>query len=321
MFRTDAVVTVFGGTGFIGRYVVRRLAKAGATVRIATRNPTRAKHLRTAGVVGQIVPIAVDVNDEAQVRTALNGAAAAVNLIGILAESGKARFQALQAETPGRIGRAAAAAGVSALVHVSAIGADADAKAKYARTKGEGEAALRAAFPAAVILRPSIVFGPEDGFFNRFGRMATLLPFLPLIGGGETKFQPVYVGDVAEAVMKGLTDPATAGKTFELGGPRVYSFKALLAYILRETGRHRALVNLPWWLAELQGSILQFAPNAPITRDQVELLKSDNVVSPGALTLGDLGIDAAAVEAIVPTYLDKFHIGGRFGRIKGAKEA
>jgi NADH dehydrogenase len=321
MFRTDDVVTVFGGTGFIGRYLVRRLAKTGATIRIAGRNPHRAKHLRTAGVVGQIVPIAVDIDNDASVKAAVTGATAVVNLIGILFESGKSRFKNLQAEAPGRIARAAKAAGVTALVHVSAIGADPNARAQYAQTKGEGEAAVRAAFPNAVILRPSIVFGPEDGFFNRFGRMATLLPFLPLVGGGHTKFQPVYVGNVADAVLNALIDPSLAGKTYELGGPRVYSFKQLLEYILAETGRKRALVTLPFGLAALQGTFLQMLPNPPLTRDQVELLKSDNVVSPGALTLADLGIEPTAVETIVPTYLDKFHIGGKFGRMKGAKEA
>lgn len=321
MFRTDDVVTVFGGTGFIGRYLVRRLAKTGATIRVASRNPHRAKHLRTAGVVGQIVPIAVDINSDASVQAAVAGAKAAVNLIGILFESGKSRFQNVQAEAPGRIARASAAAGVTALVQVSAIGADANARSSYASTKGEGEAAVRAAFPNAVILRPSIVFGPEDGFFNRFGRMATLLPFLPLVGGGHTKFQPVYVGNVADAIVKALIDPALAGKTYELGGPRVYSFKELLEYILAETGRKRALVTLPFGLAALQGTFLQLLPNPPLTRDQVELLKSDNVVSPGALTLADLGISPTAVETIVPTYLDKFHIGGKFGRMKGAKQA
>jgi NADH dehydrogenase len=321
MFRTEDVVTVFGGTGFIGRYVVRRLAKTGATIRIASRNPARAKHLRTAGVVGQIVPIAVDIEDDASVAAAVAGANAVVNLIGILFESGRARFRSVQAEAPGRIARAAAAAGVGALVHISAIGADPHARAKYAQTKGEGEAAVRAAFPRAVILRPSIVFGPEDGFFNRFGRMASLLPFLPLIGGGETRFQPVYVGNVADAVMAALTTPAFAGTTYELGGPRVYSFKALLEYILAETGRKRALVNLPFGLAALQGSLLQWLPNPPLTRDQVELLKTDNVVAPGMPGLAALGIEATALETIVPTYLDKFHVGGRFGRMKGAREA
>jgi NADH dehydrogenase len=209
-------------------------------------------------------------------------------------------------ELPGRIAAAARAAGVERLVHVSAIGADPASPAHYARSKAAGEAALRAAFPAAVVLRPSIVFGPEDGFFNRFAQMAKIAPALPLVGGGRTRFQPVYVGDVAEAILAALDRPELAGRTFELGGPKVYSFAELLAYTLEVTGRRRLLLPLPFPLARLQARLLEFLPTPPLTRDQVSLLERDNVVAPGAAGLAELGIQATPVEVVVPTYLRAF---------------
>jgi NADH dehydrogenase len=257
------------------------------------------------GRVGQITPLAADVTDEAGVARAVEGASLVVNCVGIL----HGAFEKVQAEGPTRIGRLAAAAGVAQVVHVSAIGADATSESRYARSKAEGEEGLRGHFPGAVILRPSIVFGPEDAFFNRFGEMAMLLPVMPVVCG-DTRFQPVYVGDVADAAMAALARPDAAGKTYELGGPRVWSFRELLAFIVKETGRRRPLVEMPMGLVRLQARFAELLPNPPITRDQLILLQRDNVVAPGALTLGDLGITAQPIEALVPAYLARFRSGG-----------
>lgn len=297
------VVTVFGGSGFIGRYVVQRLAAAGATIRVPTRHPERAMHLQPLGTVGQIVLERWSATSEAEVARMLAHVDAAVNLVGILFESGAGDFNRLQAELPGRVGAAAARLGVKRVVQISAIGADPASTSVYARTKAAGEAAVKEAFPAATILRPSIVFGPEDGFFNRFARMSALSPALPLIGGGRTRFQPVYVGDVADAVMAALTRDDVQGRTYELGGPGIYSFKELLSYMLRVTGRRRLLVPLPDGLARLQAKILQYLPEPPLTLDQLELLKRDNVVSEGAAGLAELGVQPTPLEVIVPGYL------------------
>jgi NADH dehydrogenase len=306
-------VTVFGGSGFIGRYIVARLADRGWTIRVAVRHPRDANFLRPLGNVGQIVPLRARVQNEAEVRAAVAGADAVVNLVGILAPSGKQTFQAVQAEGPGLIARAAAAEGVTQLVHVSAIGADADSPSEYARSKAAGEQAVRAAFPQATVLRPSIVFGPEDDFFNRFAVMARLAPALPLIGGGHTRFQPVYVGDVADAAMAALEREDAPGKTYELGGPHVYSFKELMRLLLKTIRRKRFLVPLPWTVAHAQGAVLEVLPKPPLTRDQVKLLERDNVVAEGALGFPDLGIaQPHSVEVIVPTYLDRYRPGGRF---------
>ncbi len=301
----EQVVTVFGGAGFIGRHLVRRLAARGATVRVATRSPETAGHLLPMGEVGQIV-LARFAGDEAGLAGLVAGADAVVNLVGILFERRAGDFDRVHGELPGRIGAAARAAGVARLVHLSAIGADPASPAHYARSKAAGEAALRAAFPAAVVLRPSIVFGPEDGFFNRFAQMARIAPALPLVGGGRTRFQPVYVGDVAEAILAGLDRPELAGRTFELGGPRVYTFAELLAYVLRVTGRRRLLLPLPFAVARLQARLLELLPTPPLTRDQVSLLERDNVVAPGAAGLAALGITPTPVEVIVPSYLRAF---------------
>ncbi|MGE5766815.1 MAG: complex I NDUFA9 subunit family protein, partial [Bacteroidota bacterium] len=247
---------------------------------------------------------------------AVSGADAVVNLVGVLFEGGRQRFQAVHAEGAGTVASAAAAAGVESLVHISALGAAADSASAYARSKAAGEAAVREAFPEAVILRPSVVFGPEDDFFNRFAEMTRFSPALPLVGGGGTRFQPVYVGDVARAVVRALTDPGCSGKVYELGGPRVYTFKEILELLLETIGRRRLLVSLPFGLARLQATFLELLPQPPLTRDQVALLRSDNVVSPGALSLGDLGIEPTAPEAVIPTYLDRFRPGGRFGRVR-----
>jgi NADH dehydrogenase len=305
-------ITVFGGSGFLGRYVVKRLAAEGWVVRVAVRDPVAAAFLKPAGNVGQIVPMRCNVNDDEVVAAAVAGADAVINLVGILYERGRQRFAAIHAEAPTRIARAAATAGVSRLIHVSAIGAGPDAEAKYARTKGEGEAGIRAAFPGATILRPSIVIGPEDGFFNRFASMTRFSPVLPVLGGGHTRFQPVYVGDVADAVKRALDDPSTAGKTYELGGPRVYSFRELMELMLGIIGRRRRLVSIPFGLADFEAAFLQLLPIPPLTRDQVKQLESDNVVSAGALTFADLGIRPQSIEAVLPTYLDMYRPGGRF---------
>jgi uncharacterized protein YbjT (DUF2867 family) len=309
---SGGIVTVFGGSGFLGRYVVQHLARDGWAIRVAVRHPGRAAFLKPLGDIGQITPLCVPVQDAEAVAAAVSGADAVVNLTGILFEGGRQRFQAVHAEGAKSIATAAAAAGAKVLVQISAIGAAPEAAAAYARSKGEGEAAVRAAFPAATILRPSVVFGPEDDFFNRFAEMARFSPVLPLVGGGTTRFQPVYVNDVARAVAKALADPACRGQVYELGGPKVYSFKELLELMLKVIGRRRALVNLPFGLAKLQAVFMELLPKPPLTRDQVTLLRQDNVVSAGALTLADLGIEATAVEAVIPGYLDIYRPGGRY---------
>ncbi len=308
----DRLATVFGATGFIGRYVVQALAQAGWRVRVATRDPGRALFLRPYGVVGQVTPHFANIRDDATVAAAVDGADLVVNLVGILFEGGRQKMSAVHDEGAGRVARAAAAAGVGRLVHVSAIGADAGSPSVYARTKAAGEAAVRAAFPAATILRPSIVFGAEDAFFNRFAAMAGMSPALPLIGGGKTRFQPVYVGDVRDAVIAAAEREDVAGRVFELGGPGVYSFRELMALTLEFSGRRRALVTVPWGVARLQARVAGLLPNPPLTADQVTLLARDNVVGADAATLADLGIEASALEAIVPTYLARFRPGGRF---------
>jgi NADH dehydrogenase len=305
-------VTVFGGSGFLGRHFIRRLAKTGAIIRVAVRHPNAAGHLRPMGDVGQITALRCDIGRDRDVADAVAGADAVVNLVGILYQSGKQRFHAIQAEAPGRIARAASASGAGHLVQVSAIGAVADAGSLYARTKAAGEEAVRAAFADAVILRPSILFGPEDDFFNRFATLARMLPVLPLIGGGHTKMQPAYVGDVADALMAALAQPQARGRTYELGGPRVYDLRQIMELVMQMTGRHRPLVSVPFAIASLKAAFLELLPVPPLTRDQVTLLKSDNVVSPGASGFAEFGIVPAAAEAILPTYLDRFREGGRF---------
>ncbi|MFN4088885.1 MAG: complex I NDUFA9 subunit family protein [Alphaproteobacteria bacterium] len=310
-------VTVFGGSGFVGRYLVKRLAAEGSVVRVAVRRPAEADFLKPLGAVGQIVPVAANVRDRERVAAAVAGVDAVVNLVGILQEGGGQTFDGVQAEGARTVAEAARDAGVGRLVQMSAIGADAGSESRYARTKAAGEAAVREAFPTASIVRPSIVVGPEDDFFNRFGRMAVLSPALPLIGGGVTRFQPVVVGDVADALMAILRDPATAGQTYELGGPQVYSFRELMELLLRITGRRRCLFTLPFGLADFQARFLEKLPRAPLTRDQVKLLQRDNVVSGSLPGLTDLGIAPTAIEVILPTYLERFRRGGRFVRSRG----
>ncbi|SHI83572.1 NADH dehydrogenase [Roseomonas rosea] len=303
------VAVVFGGTGFIGGHVVQRLAQKDYVVRVVTRSPESARPLMTQGMVGQIVPLAAGPLDEGHVARAMVGADVAVNLIGILAERREGDFARIHGELPGRIARAAVSAGLSRLVHLSAIGADAAAESLYARSKAQGEAAVLSAFPRATILRPSIVFGPGDSFFNRFAGMVRILPVLPLVGG-ETRFQPVYVGDVADAVMAAIERPDAAGQTYELGGPRAASFRALMEYMLGVIGRRRRVVEMPGGLARLQASLLSWLPNPPLTRDQLLLLRHDNVVSGLHPGLRDLGIEPMAMEAVLPGYLGRYRRGG-----------
>ena len=307
-----SLVTVFGGSGFLGRNTVRALAKAGYRIRVAVRRPNLANFLLPMGSVGQIQIVKTNIEESDQVAAAVRGADIVVNLVGILYQSGHQTFEALHAEAAGEIARAAKAAGAHTVIQISAIGANEASESAYARTKAEGETRVRAAFADATILRPSIVFGPEDHFFNRFAGLARMLPFLPLIGGGETKFQPVYASDVAAAIVKCAQDPATRGKTYELGGPGIYSFKALMELILRETGRKRLLVPVPFALAMLKATFLQMLPKPFLTRDQVKQLKTDNVVPSGALTLADLGIQPDSLEAILPAYLWRFRAEGQF---------
>jgi NADH dehydrogenase len=309
-----SIVTVFGGTGFLGRHTIRALARAGHRIRVAVRHPNKGFFLPPMGQVGQIALLKCNVCDAEQVAAAVKGADAAVNLTGILFSRGEQNFEAVHCEGATNIAKAAAAAGVRALVHVSAIGADKEGEASYAATKGEGEALVREAFPNAAILRPSLVFGPEDDFFNRFAALAKFLPALPLIGGGNTKFQPVFAGDVAEAIARCVADPALGGKTYELGGPAVYSFKELMEIILRETCRERLLVPVPFWLATVKAMFLQFLPKPLLTPDQVTLLKSDNVVT-GPYTLSTLGIAPTSVDAEVPAYLWRFRPKGQYDSI------
>lgn len=312
------VITIFGGSGFIGRHVVRRLAKQGWIIRVAVRDPERAKFLRPLGDVGQITPLAVPLQDAAAVAAAVAGADAVINAVGVLYERGRQSFEAVHVNGPQAVAAAAAAAGVGTLVHVSAIGADTEAAADYARSKGYGERLVREAFEAAVICRPSLVIGPEDDFFNRFALYARLSPVLPLIGGGDTRFQPVYVGDVADAIVRALGDPAARGETYELGGPSIYSFAELMELLLSEIGRRRMLVPVPFWMADIQATFLEILPVPPLTRDQVRLLRHDNVVSEGARTLGDLGLTPTAIEVILPTYLARHRPGGRADRLRSA---
>jgi uncharacterized protein YbjT (DUF2867 family) len=308
---------VLGGSGFIGRYIVKRLAAQGEVILVGCRRPEEARFLQPMGNVGQIAVVKLSIGEAALLPDFLAGNDALVNCAGILIERGAQSFDLVHHAGPARLARLAREAGIERFVHISALGADPRSPSAYARSKAAGEQAVRDAFPTASILRPSVVFGPEDQFFNRFAAMAMVSPALPLIGGGRTRFQPVYVGDVAEAAVRCLNEPAAAGRTYELGGPKVYTFRELIELLLAEIRRRRLLIDLPFGLAEFQARLLSLLPTPPLTPDQVALLKSDNVVSAGAMTLETLGIAPTAVEAILPTYLDRFRRGGWYERERG----
>ena len=317
------LITVFGGSGFVGRHLVRALARDGWRIRVAVRRPDLAGHLQPLGAVGQIHAVQANLRYRDSVERAVEGADAVANLVGILHESGRQSFANVQSIGARMVAEATARAGIGTMVQLSAIGADAASASDYARTKAEGEAAVKAAVPGAIVLRPSIVFGPEDGFFNRFAAMARLSPILPLVGGGETRFQPVYVGDVAHAALAALNGRASAGTTYELGGPAIRSFRDLLTYVLETTNRRRLLVPVPFALARIKASVLELLPNPPLTVDQVTLLETDNVVSDVATregrTLEGLGVTPTTIEAIVPGYLYRFRPHGQFERAETAR--
>lgn len=313
------LVTIYGGAGFVGRYIARRLAKDGWRVRVAVRHPNEAMHVKPYGVPGQVEPVLCNIRDDISVRSVMQGADAVVNCVGIMHQLGKNTFDAVQAEGAGRIARIAAEQGITKMVHISAIGADADSDSEYQKTKAAGEAAVLAAMPNAVILRPSVIFGTEDQFFNRFAGMFG--PVLPIVGA-DVKFQPVYVDDVAQAAVMGVEGKAPAG-IYELGGPEVRTFRELMQDMLTVIRRRKMIVNLPYFAASLMafgfdmiqkltGGLFKSA----LTRDQVKALKSDNVVSEGAKGFADLGIRPVAPEAVMPDYLWRFRPSGQYAAIK-----
>lgn len=314
------LVTVYGGSGFVGRYVTEALARTGCRIRIAVRRPDLAGHLQPLGGVGQIHAVQANLRYPGSVIKAAEGADAVVNLVGILYETGKQKFSDVQAEGARNVARAAKAAGAEALAHVSAIGADPRSVSDYAQSKAAGESYVGKAFPEAVILRPSIVFGPEDNFFNLFASMARLSPVLPLIGGGRTRFQPVYAGDVAKAVVAALEGRAKPGHVYELGGPEILTFKEVLQRILRYTDRKRLLVPYPFWMARINAAFLQLMPSPLLTVDQVRLLETDNVAQvkarASAHSFEGLGIKPVSIEAVVPDYLERFREHGEFAAIR-----
>lgn len=316
------LVTIIGGSGFVGRYVARRMAKEGWRVRVAVRRPNEALFVKPYGVVGQVEPVACNIRDDASLRAVIRGADAVINCVGVLNSLGANTFDAVQAEGAGRVARIAASFGVERLVHISAIGADAQSDSAYARSKAEGEAAVLAAFPSAVILRPSIIFGTEDQFFNRFAAMTRMGPILPVVGA-DTRFQPVYVDDVAQAAVKAVTAEVASG-VYELGGPEVDTFRGLMRRMLKVIQRRRAIVNLPFVLARIMGFAfdmgqaitLGLVENRMITRDQVKNLRRDNVVAPGAKGFAELGITPTAMEGVLPEYLWRYRPSGQYAAIK-----
>ena len=315
----NKIICIFGGSGFLGHYITQELARAGYRIKIASRIPESAYELKTYGNVGQIVPFQCDYNDPQAVEAAVSGCDGVINLVGILYQKGKKNFKRAHIEIPTTIAKAAKKNGVKKFIHVSALGIE-KSKSKYAKSKLEGEAAIQKEFPEATILRPSVVFGAGDNFFNMFARLATFLPFLPLIGGGRTKFQPVFVGDVAKAVGNVMTarDKIFEGQIYELGGPDVMTFKQIYQTLFEVMGRRKKLVSLPWAVASIQAFFMGFLPKPLLTVDQVRSLKTDNVVSEEAKKLVDLGIDATAVETILPKYLSCYRRGGPFSDKKAA---
>lgn len=313
----DTLITIFGGSGFLGRHVVRALAKEGYRIRVAVRRPDLTGHLQPLGRVGQIHAVQANLRDQASVAAAARDSDVVINLVGILFQSGRQRFEAVHSQGAEAVALAAAAQN-AAMIHISAIGADENSRAAYARSKAEGERRVLAATPAATIFRPSILFGPNDDFFNRFAALARLSPVLPLIGGGLTRFQPVFAGDVAEAIAKAVNGATRPGIIYELGGPEIFTFKELMEFVLATIERRRLLLSLPFGLARLKATFLELAPKPLLTRDQVELLRTDNVVSDAARkdgrTFAGLGIELRSVPTIVPTYLWRFRKAGQFNR-------
>ncbi len=320
-FRRE-IVSVIGGSGFIGRHVVGALAEAGWRVRVICRHPELAQFLQPLGAPGQIAFVRADVKDADSIHKAAAGSTAVLNLVGILAERRRQTFEAVHVKGAAAAASAAKETGAQAFIHISAIGADEGSSSAYGRTKARGEAEVRRIFPEAVILRPSIVVGPEDQFFNRFAAMARLSPFIPLIGGGHTRFQPVYVADIAHAVVKLLDTGAFRGQVLELGGPEVLSFRELMQYMLRVIHRWRILLPIPFGLAKVMAWPAQFLPGAPLTPDQVEMLKRDNVVSDAAVaekrTFEGLGMEPEGIEAVVPPYLVRYSPAGQFEVVREA---
>lgn len=315
------LVTIYGGSGFVGRYIARRMAKEGWRVRVAVRNPNEALFVKPYGVVGQVEPVFCNIRDDASVAAVMNGADAVVNCVGILAETGKNTFDAVQADGAERVARIASEAGVAKLVQISAIGADTESESEYSRTKGEGEAAVVAAFPGAVILRPSIIFGTEDGFFNRFAGMTRFGPVLPVVGA-DTQFQPVWVDDVAQAAVASITKDVEAG-VYELGGPDVYTFREMMQVMLTVIKRRRLILNIPFGIANIIAPIagaVQFLSlgivKAPITKDQVINLRKDNVVGADSAGFAAFGIEPTNLEAVLPDYLWRFRPSGQYDAIK-----
>lgn len=311
-------IIVVGASGFIGRYVVKRLAAEGAVIAACCRHAREAGYLRPMGDVGQVATFDADINDEKTLDAIIAGSDAVVNVAGILYERGKQSFESIHHQGPARLARLSKAAGVRHFVHISAIAADPAAPSVYSRSKAAGENAVRSAFPDAVILRPSLVFGPEDEFFNRFAAMARYVPALPLVGGGGTRFQPVYVADVAAAVAAALTRADAAGRTYEIAGPSVFDLKQLFALMLDVIGRKRLLVSLPFGLASFNAFFLELLPKPLLTRDQVRMLKRDAIATAGAPGLAELGISPKALELVLPAYLDRYRRGGRMVGIRPA---
>jgi uncharacterized protein YbjT (DUF2867 family) len=308
------LVTIIGGSGFVGRHIAQRMARRGWRVRVACRRPNQAMFVRPYGVVGQVEPIQCNIRDEASTRAVIWGADAVINCVGLLSEWGRNTFTAAQAEGAGQVARLADEEGVAQLVHLSAIGADAASNSEYARTKAEGEAAVTAAFPNAVILRPSVVFGQDDGFFNRFAGMARMIPMVLPIVGADTKFQPVWVEDVAEAAAMAACGDAGPG-TYELGGPTVCTLREAVELMLRVTRRRRLIVNMPFFIARMDAWFLQMLPNPLLTVDQVRLLEHDNVVTDGANTLADLGVEPTGAEGVIESYLYAYRPQGQYTQL------
>ncbi len=299
-------ITIFGGSGFVGRYLVQKFVQNGDLIRVAVRNPVAARFLQPLGEVGQITPLQASVLSSDEVSRAIEGSDVVINLVGILYEKGQQTFEDLHVEGALRIAEKSRELGVSTLLHMSALGANLESRSRYASTKARGEDAVLSHVPEATLFRPSVIFGLEDSFLNRFAQMALVSPFLPLVGGGKTRFQPVYVGDVAECFFKASFKKEARGMTYELGGPSIYTFKELMAYVLKTIHRKRLLSPIPFGVAKSIGFFTQFLSTPPLTPDQVELLKTDTIVSPQAMTAENLGVHPKALEVLAPLYLERY---------------